>query len=277
MRSETASSKRDNRHYRAYCNSPGGQRWHARRVSAPWSTGGRSSRRDIQGPLQGLLRTHGRPPARRGADAGHAAPAPRHLRRERPRPARPRAAAPHWLYHQLTVTGPAGPLAVFAEAARGSGVIPWQIDAGRIEEDVFNLAVSQPPAQRNLTVAGCRILARQFRERVELRQAQAAARIGRSRACPFDLQQLLPVPEAVLVLGPTHPAALAWLSAAWGATDRLRQVAERTPTPRRRRLQGHAAIGYGFFTAGETPRAAIDRVAAGWPDLRFALQPRPPD
>jgi hypothetical protein len=35
-----------------------------------------------------------------------------------------------------------------------------------LEEDIFNLAAAQPPAQRNLTIAGCRILARQFRERV---------------------------------------------------------------------------------------------------------------
>ena len=51
-------------------------------------------------------------------------PAPK--RRGR-RPARTDAAAAHWLYHHLTVTGPAGPLAVFAAAARGSGIIPWQI------------------------------------------------------------------------------------------------------------------------------------------------------
>ena len=204
-------------------------------------------------------------------------PAPAPKRRGRRPAARTDAAAAHWLYHHLTVTGPAGPLAVFAEAARGSGTIPWQIDAGRIEEDVFNLAVSQPPARRNLTVAGCRILARQFRERVELRQTQAAALVGCSRACPFDLQQLLPVPEAILALGPSHPAALAWLSAHWGTTDRLRQVAERTPPPGRRLPQGHAAIGYGFFTAGETPHAAIDRLALDRPDLRFTLQPRPPD
>jgi hypothetical protein len=54
-------------------------------------------------------------------------------------------------------------------------------------------------------------------------------------------------------------------------------VAERQPTPGRRLPQGHAAIGYGFFTDGETPQAAIDRLAAIWPGLRFMLQPRPPD
>jgi hypothetical protein len=85
------------------------------------------------------------------------------------------------------------------------------------------------------------------------------------------------VPEAVLALGPSHPAARAWLAAHWGTTDRLRQVAEHTPTPGRHLPQGHAAIGYGFFTEAETPRAAIAWLAAGWPDLCFALQPRPPD
>ena len=107
-------------------------------------------------------------------------------------------------------------MSAFAGAARGSGAVPWRIDVDRIEEDVFNLAASQPPERRNLTIAGCRILARQFRERVEMRQARAAALVGRSRACPFDLQQLLPVPATILAQGPTHPASLAWLSEHWG-------------------------------------------------------------
>ena len=47
------------------------------------------------------------------------------------------------------------------------------------------------------------------------------------------------------------------------------------PTIGRRLPKGHAVIGYGFFTAGETPRAAITWLAIGWPALRFALQPRP--
>ena len=167
-------------------------------------------------------------------------------------------------------------MSAFAGAARGSGAVPWRIDVDRIEEDVFNLAASQPPERRNLTIAGCRILARQFRERVEMRQARAAALVGRSRACPFDLQQLLPVPATILAQGPTHPASLAWLSEHWGTTDRLRQMEERqNPTIGRRLPKGHAVIGYGFFTAGETPRAAITWLAIGWPALRFALQPRP--
>jgi hypothetical protein len=186
-------------------------------------------------------------------------------------------ASPGWLYHHLTITGPAEAVVAFAAAARGSGVIPWQLNFDRIEEDVFNLAVAQPRDRRTLTVEGCRILARQFRERVEARQARAAALVGHSRACPFDLHVLLPVPEAILRLGPTDPASLAWLSGHWGVTDGLRQVVERSkPTTGRRLPSGHAVAGYGFFTFGETPHAAVAQVGARWPALRFVLRPRPP-
>ena len=82
----------------------------------------------------------------------------------------------------------------------------------------------------------------------------------------------------ILQLGPTHPTALAWLAAHWGITDRLRQVVVRDNATTGRRLpRGHAVIGYGFFTDGETPHAAIDRLAKRWPALRFGLMPRPAD
>jgi hypothetical protein len=143
---------------------------------------------------------------------------------------------------------------------------------------VFVRAVSQPATGKKLTVAGCRILARQFRERVEAHHARAVALVGCSFACPFDLHTLLPVPAAILQLGPTHPAALSWLATHWGITDRLRQVVIRQKATTGRRLpQAHAVIGYGFFTHGETPRAAIDACEKRWPALRFRLVPRPPD
>ena len=189
-----------------------------------------------------------------------------------------RIPAPAWLYHHLTVSGPAECVETVAMAARGSGITPWQLDGFEVEETVFTLAVSQPARHRNLTVEGCRILARQFRERVEARQARAAALVGQSFACPFDLHTLRPVPEAILQLGPIDPAALAWLAAHWGVVDRLRQVRVRDKATAGRRLpRGHAVIGYGFFTAGDTPRAAIDHCAKRWPAVRFALVPRPPD
>jgi hypothetical protein len=188
------------------------------------------------------------------------------------------AAAPDWLYHHLTVSGPGENVESFAAAARGSGITPWQIDFAALEEDIFVRAVSQPASQRNLTVDGCRILARQFRERVERHQARASELVGNSFACPFDLHALLPVPGRILQLGPAHPDAFAWLSAHWGVTDRLRQVAVRDNASTGRRLKrGHAVIGYGFFTDGETPHAAIGDCAKRWPALRLLLQPRPAD
>jgi hypothetical protein len=67
----------------------------------------------------------------------------------------------------------------------------------------------------------------------------AAAMGGQGQGCPFGLHALLPVPDAILDLGPTHPEALAWLAAHWG-------------------VKGHALTGYGLFArgnglCGETP------------------------
>jgi hypothetical protein len=187
------------------------------------------------------------------------------------------AAASPWLYHHLTISGPDAVVTSFAEAARGSGIVPWRLEAARLEEDIFNLAASQPGAIRSLTIAGCRILARQFRERVEDRAARAAARVGRSRACPFDLHTLLPVPAPILELGPTHPQAQTWLAQHWGITDMPRQVAERHGAKAGRLPAGHTVVGYSFFTAGETPHTAIAQLGSRWPALRFVLRLRPLD
>jgi hypothetical protein len=207
-----------------------------------------------------------------------AEPRPNQRRGRRPRVVAERARAatpdPPWLYHHLIISGPAAAVAAFAASARGAGVTPWQLDLAMLEEDIFNLAAAQPPSGRNLSIAGCRILARQFRERVEQRQARAIALVGHSQACPFDLHALLPVPEGLCSLGPTHPDAVAWLAQQWGVTDRLRQIALLLrPRPGRRLPQHHAAIGYGFFTGGETPQAAIATLAARWPMLHFVLRP----
>jgi hypothetical protein len=213
------------------------------------------------------------------ADPDPDAPAARPKRRGR-RPAAPIPAAvaqdrADWWFHHLTISGPAATVDAFTAAARGSGVTPWQLDYAAIEDDIFVRAVSQPAGQRSLTVEGCRILARQTREKVEMRQARATALVGQSLACPFDMHALLPVPKAILLLGPTHPTALSWLAAHWGITDRLRQVSLRDKAKTGRRLPaGHAVVGYSFFTHRETPQAAIDQLAARWPALRFVLQHR---
>jgi hypothetical protein len=201
--------------------------------------------------------------------------------RPKPRGRRPAATiltaagASDWWFHHLTISGPAVTVDAFAAAARGSGVIPWQLDYAAIEDDIFVRAVSQHASRRSLTVDGCRILARQFREKVEVHQAHAMALVGRSFNCPFDLHSLLPVPDRILSRGPAHPEALIWLAAHWGITDRLRQVSLRDKATTGRRLPaGHTVIGYSFFTHRETPQAAIDQLAACWPALRFALRRR---
>ena len=211
-----------------------------------------------------------------------AAPSALKPRGRRPAARQPASAAtagsPCWLYHHLTVSGPAGSVESFAAAARGAGVIPWRLDADRLEEEVFHLAAAQPPDRRHLSIDGCHILARQLRSLVEAHHARLVAQVGRSQGCPFDLHALLPVPAEILALGPTNPTAQTWLSEHWGTADRLRQVIVRPGATAGRRLpRGHAVVGYGFFTAGETPRAAIATLAARWPALRFALRPRSAD
>ena len=189
--------------------------------------------------------------------------------------ARTMQAAPAWLYHHLTITGPAADVATFADAARGPGVIPWHVDYAQVEEDVFHRAVA---ARGALSIEGCHRLARQFCQRIEAHEAKAAALIGTSLACPFDLHVLLPIPAETLRRGPEDPLSLDWLATHWGTRDELRKIVERPNRSAGRRLPaGHRVISYGFFTSGETPRAAIDALGARWPALRFTLTPRPAD
>src|SRR5208337_3293382 len=72
------------------------------------------------------------------------------------------------------------------------------------------------------------------------------------------------------------PETVTWLAAHWG-TQCLRHVEVRPGRPGRRLPAGHAVIGYGFFTEGETPQAAMSALASSWPELRFLLRPVPPD
>jgi len=102
------------------------------------------------------------------------------------------------------------------------------------------------------------------------------ARAGRSRACPFDLHQLVPVPEAVLRLGPDHPDAVRWLWEHWGTAEVLRGVQEdryatlgRHPVPR----QDPGALHLSFWSADWTPWRALAAIAKAWPALHFDTQP----
>jgi hypothetical protein len=181
-----------------------------------------------------------------------------------------------WLQHRLTISGPEGKVAGFRAAAAGAGIIPWQLDLDALAEDWFLLlAVPPAPQQRTLSLAGARVLAGQLREAVAARHAAACARVGRSRACPFDLHALLPVPDAILRLGPDHPEALAWLWQHWGTTEALRHVAEDPdaagdPRPA---VAGEAVFRVDFWSADWTPWRALLRLREVWPALRFDICP----
>jgi len=174
-------------------------------------------------------------------------------------------AHPDWLYHTLTVNGPAAALAAFREQAAGAGVVPWVYDYDAKEEDRFYLLLAPPAHTRGISAHGARLLARQLREAVWAEHEHAASLVGVSRACPFDLHRLVPVPFAILRLGPDHPDALAWLWENWGTTWSLRHVCA-LPVP--------GAFRVGFWSADWSPWPALRRIQAGWPTLRFCCRIR---
>lgn len=182
-----------------------------------------------------------------------------------------------WLPFQLTLSGPAEAVEAFAAAAEGPGVTPWQVDFAAMEEDVFHRLTARYPRSGRLSLEGCRVFAAQLRERAEDRHRQVLVTAEGSRVRPLDLHALLPVPAAVLALGPDHPDARQWLRSHWG-TEELRRV-ERLPIPTGRRPKGQAEARLGFFAADAAPTAAVRRLAKAWPDLRLDLQPanRAPD
>jgi hypothetical protein len=186
-----------------------------------------------------------------------------------------RLAHTDWLHHRLTIIGATDRLTAFRRAAAGAGSIPWQIDLGRMEDDIFHLLVAPP---RTLSVAGARVLAGQLREAVGRRHECAVARVGVSQACPFDLHALVPVPDEMLRLGPDDPVSIAWLWEHWGTTQPLRHVAEDVVAGQdARRLSGptagHDAIHVTFWSADWTPWRALAALAERWPGLRFDVRP----
>lgn len=183
-------------------------------------------------------------------------------------PDEPRAAAPlrpahtDWLFHHLDVEGSAAAVSVFADAAAGSGTIPWQLDLDLLEEDSFHTLAGAG----TLSIHGAQVLAGQLRAAVGRRHRVAIGRVGHSRACPFDLHALVPVPEGVLSLGPDHPNAVAWLWTAWGTTDALRHVI-------RRPASTQTQLSLAFWSADWTPWRALETLRTRWIDLRFTMHP----
>ena len=215
------------------------------------------------------------PAAREGFGPAHPA-----ARAEAERQATPmRLAHTDWLHHRLVIVGATDQLAAFRRAAAGAGIIPWQIDLDRLEEDVFHLLAAPPPPQlRTLSVAGARVLAGQLRDAVDRCHERAVARVGVSQACPFDLHALVPVPDHVLQFGPDDPKALAWLWEHWGTVQSLRHVAEdfaagQDALHRLEMTTEYDAIHVTFWSADWTPWRALAAVAERWPELRFDVCP----
>ncbi len=177
---------------------------------------------------------------------------------------------PDWLYHELTVSGAEADVSEFQRRARGSGVIPWQRDYTGLEEDLFLLLMRDRQDSWGLGSTSAHALAgrvREFAEQQEMR-AQAGDRT------PLDLHALVPVPAALLPLGPQDPGARAWLWQNWGTTKPLRCV---TAFERLRTVPGDEASTprwrVAFWSADWSPWSALRHLAKAWPGLNFRLRP----
>jgi hypothetical protein len=174
---------------------------------------------------------------------------------------------PDWLYQELTVTAGTAPgdgdaLWSFRQAAAGAGHVPWVHDYDRLEEHWLSLMLSQPG--RTISLQGAKIVAREVKEAFRDEHEEASAWVGRSKAVPLDLHQLVPVPWDILKLGPDAPASMRWLWRHWGTTWPLRKV-ERLPCP-------DGAWRVGFFSADWTPWPVVAMCRARWPALDFRLR-----
>ncbi|MCK8788058.1 hypothetical protein M0638_27255 [Roseomonas sp. NAR14] len=177
-----------------------------------------------------------------------------------------------WLRHTLVVTGPSEAVARFAAAAAGAGVIPWVLDLDRMEEDWFLNLAAPPEGERAISLAGARILARRLRDAAHANHQRALARLDTDRRCPFDLQRLLPVPPAILRLGPEDPVSQGWLWAHWGTTRALRHV-RALPAALDGRRKRMAELRVEFWSADWSPWPALRRLRRDWPDLTLDLRP----
>jgi len=182
---------------------------------------------------------------------------------------------PHtdWLRHELVITGPPSELAAFEAAAAGAGNIPWEYpDLDLEEEDRVQSLVQPPDGSRGLDVESARVLARELREAIFDHQRKVIAAAAQSRACPFDLHRLVPVPAEILQLGPDHAASLAWLQTNWGTTRPLRHVQllpGKPQTSKRKTVRRTME----FFSANWTPWAALAAIREAWRALGFDVRP----
>ncbi len=176
-----------------------------------------------------------------------------------------------WLRNELTVVGARDAVDRFRYAAAGSGVVPWILDLDRMEEDWFLPMAAPAEGGRAISVAGARVLARRLRAAVAANHERALARGLTDHSCPFDLHRLLPVPAAILRLGPDDSVAQAWLRTHWG-TRTLRHV-RALPNQGDRRRHRTGTMRVSFWSADWSPWPALMRLRRDWPDLRLELRP----
>ena len=170
-----------------------------------------------------------------------------------------------WLCNRLTVSGPAGEVARFRTAARGTGGIPWHLDLDHEEARLYAPMAGQGPEAR--------ALARELREVIAARHDRVLTRLYYSVGCHLDLHRLIPIPDAILTLGEDAPAARQWLWTHWGTTQPLRQVRVLEENGDRR-LRRSASVVYEYLSADWTPWQALRRLRRDWGKLAFALDPR---
>jgi hypothetical protein len=173
----------------------------------------------------------------------------------------------------MVITGPAPAIAAFLEAAAGPGNIPWEYPDLDLEvEDRVQALVQPPDGSRGLDVESARVLARELRDAIFDHQKKVITGAARSRACPFDLHRLVPVPAEILQLGPDHLASLAWLQTNWGTTMPLRHVQllpGKPQTAKRKTVRRTME----FFSADWTPWAALAAIREASPALGFDVRP----
>lgn len=177
-----------------------------------------------------------------------------------------------WLRHRLTISGPADAMARFRAAAAGPGLIPWVLDLGRMEEDWRLQLLAPPEGEPAISPAGARILSRRLRDAAAANHQAALARAAADRGCPFDLHRLVPVPAAILALGPDDPAARRWLWAQWGTTRALRHV-RALPGMEDGRSTRTDRMAVEFWSADWSPWRALLRLRQDWPTLVWDLRP----
>ena len=129
-----------------------------------------------------------------------------------------------WLRNTLAVSGPTEEVARFSAAAAGAGVIPWQLDLAALEEEFLLPMAAPPDGVPAISLAGAKLLARRLREAAALNHQRALSRLDTDKNCPLDLHRLLPVPSAILKLGPEEAASRDWLASHWGTTRPPRHV-----------------------------------------------------